>query len=48
MASNQASSTGTTGRTVVSSENGAYVAAPVTSGSSLSTTLMKVFPSVPA
>lgn len=48
MDSIQASSRATTGITVVSSKNGAYVAAVVMSGTSVSTMLMNVFPSTPA
>src|SRR5271169_2309601 len=48
MASIQASSTATTGMTVDSSKNGAYVEEATMSGVSLSTMLTNVFPSAPA
>src|SRR5208283_5258964 len=48
MASIQASSTATTGMTVDSSKNGAYVDEATMSGASLSTMLTNVFPSAPA
>src|SRR5271157_3144228 len=48
MASIQASSTATTGMTVDSSKNGAYVDEATMSGVSFSTMLMNVFPSAPA